>query len=798
MAIIAPTGVAAINAGGVTIHSFFQLPLSPFIPSVPDGGLLNAGEQINTPHTLLKGLRYTNEKKRLIRQLELLIIDEISMVRCDLLDTIDVVLRHTRFRHKEPFGGVQVLFIGDMFQLPPVIKGPEQMLLSQYYEGPYFFNSYVLRDHPPINIEFNKIYRQSEEKFIRLLNQVRDNAVDEEGKKLLESKYQPDFHPESQEGYIILTTHNNKAIQINNYELDKLESPLSSYEAVVTDDFPDRAYPGEVKLQLKLGAQVMFIRNDSSDRGKRYYNGKIGFISRLEKDKIFVTGKNAEGIEEQEEIEVQREKWENIRYSLNKSSGNLDSELLGSFTQFPLRLAWAITIHKSQGLTFQKAIIDAGEAFAAGQVYVALSRCTSLSGVVLKSRITNSTVLNDPAIIEFSKRSHSRSLLENELVQSKWIYSKTILISTFDFNSVFNIAKELVSLLDEQRSSFNNETALAFDPVYDKIEQLRKTSAQFQVEITKLFEKFQEVKSFVSIQPRINAGAAYFIREISDTSRKLDDLSIDTDSWPVARDVNELVRDLFEQLSRKKYLLEGFAGQFDIDNYHKRRLEFKIPGFRFSAHSTTRSLNTITNHPILLRKLKSLRDQLCAKKQLPVYLVASSKTLEEMVRYLPHTLEQLHMISGFGDAKVEQYGQQFLDLIIDYSTERDLISLIEEKIPKRQRGKKSAKDFKINSSGHESLRMFKEGMSVDQIAADRKLTLQTIETHLMVFIKTGELHIDQLLDIKRYNAIQEALKNYDQTTITQVKNRLGEEYTFNEIRWVVAWNYYQKNLEEAN
>ena len=369
MAVIAPTGVAAINAGGVTIHSFFQLPLEPFFP------------EPNSRHQLISRLRFNSEKKKIFQELEILVIDEISMVRCDILDAIDTVLRHVRQRN-QMFGGVQLLFIGDMLQLPPVIKDHEWNQLTEFYSGLYFFDSLVLKEEPPVYIEFNKIYRQSDERFINVLNQVRNNELDEDGLAILESRYQPTFRRNKKDGYIILTTHNNKANSINIEELADINNKIYSYQADVVEEFSERTFPADELLQLKEGAQVMFIRNDSAENGKRFFNGKIGTVAKLDDEKIFVQCED-----EPFEIEVQKEKWENIRYTLDKSTRKLDSEVLGSFTQFPLRLAWAITIHKSQGLTFEKAIIDAGEAFAAGQVYVALSRCTNLEGMVLQSRI---------------------------------------------------------------------------------------------------------------------------------------------------------------------------------------------------------------------------------------------------------------------------------------------------------------------------------------------------------------------------------------------------------------------------
>src|SRR6185436_15160813 len=411
IAVVAPTGVAAINAGGVTVHSFFQLPISPFIPET--NGFRNNNEATVNKNSLLSKLRMTADKKRVLQELELLIIDEISMVRCDILDAVDTVLRHIRRRYYERFGGVQVLFIGDMFQLPPIIKEQEWSFLKEFYNGPYFFDSRVLQEDPPVYIEFNKIYRQREERFIGVLNQVRNNELDEDGRLLLERSFTPHFKSNKDDGYIILTTHNEKARIKNDSELNRLTAPLFFYKAEIEGDFPENIYPVEEQLQLKIGSQVMFIKNDT-EKIKRYFNGRIGTVVELESDKIVVQCK-----EEPEPIEVKKEKWQNIRYAVDKTTKQLQEEVLGSFTQYPLRLAWAITIHKSQGLTFDKVIIDAGDAFAPGQVYVALSRCTTLDGIVLQSRIRTTNVFTDPRIVQFSNNIISKNAIEQELETSK-------------------------------------------------------------------------------------------------------------------------------------------------------------------------------------------------------------------------------------------------------------------------------------------------------------------------------------------------------------------------------------------
>ncbi|HQX72733.1 MAG TPA: AAA family ATPase, partial [Chitinophagaceae bacterium] len=536
LAVVAPTGVAAINAGGVTIHSFFQLPLAPFIPATNGTGFQSSNPEISNKHSLLSRLRFNSDKKKVLQQLELLVIDEISMVRCDTLDAIDTVLRHIRQRPDERFGGVQLLFIGDMLQLPPVIKEQEWNLLADYYSGHYFFDSKVLQEDPPVYIEFNKIYRQSDQQFIDLLNQVRNNELDKEGMSILESRFQPSFRRSKQDGYIVLTTHNNKASEINANELSSLSGKLYSYDAEVLDEFSDRAYPADEVLHLKVGAQVMFIRNDAAEKGKRYFNGKIGTVAKLEADKIVVQ------CDDDPEIEVQKEKWENIRYTLNKTTRQLDADVLGSFTQFPLRLAWAITIHKSQGLTFEKAIIDAGAAFAPGQVYVALSRCSNLEGMVLQSHISSSSLFSDRRIVEFSQRSASGNQLQQELAIAKKNYQQSVLAGVFDFSNAIDGCKEIMDYLLEHTSSFNPDSFGWTEELSEKLGGLQVTAKKFQTQLRALFQQPVEPEENIALQDRIKVAAVYFNNEINRLLQFIHTSPVITDSRLNAKEYNESIR----------------------------------------------------------------------------------------------------------------------------------------------------------------------------------------------------------------------------------------------------------------
>jgi hypothetical protein len=783
MAVVAPTGVAAINAGGVTMHSFFQLPFSPFIPEMR--GFRNQNETVTNRNTLLSRLRMTTEKKKIFQELELLVIDEISMVRCDMLDAVDTILRHIRRRHNERFGGVQVLFIGDMFQLPPVIKENEWSLLKDFYDSPYFFDSLVIKEEQPVLIEFTKIYRQSEEDFIRVLNQVRNNELDDEGKSLLENRFSTEFRRAKDDGYIILTTHNEKARIKNETELNGLGSKSFSYRAEIEGDFPGSVYPAEEQLQLKVGAQVMFIKNDT-DQVKRYFNGKIGVITELDNEKIIVQCKD-----DQESIEVKKEKWENIHYSLNKTSHQLKEEVLGSFTQYPLRLAWAITIHKSQGLTFEKVIIDAGEAFAPGQVYVALSRCTTLDGIVLQSRIRSAKMFTDQRIVQFS-RSNSAKSIQRELLQSKQNYQLKILLSLFDYKQVIEDSKELNTYLSENISSFNEQASTWICKFLNELEHLQLTAEKFQGQLRKIFDQLEASETNELLRERINAGVQYFLNEQSKFVESVMNCPVITDSRVHAKEVNESLKEIFIVFALKKHLLEGFSGKLDPAAYHSRKKNFIVPPWGVNVYAGVSEQKVESLHPILHQRLRKLRDAICSKTDLPIYIVAGTNTLNEMCRYLPQNITELRMISGFGDAKTEKYGQQFLDVILEYCKEKNLSSLIHEKMPKRERKKSGEKKNKIDTKA-ESFRLYKQGKQIEEIGKERSLTTQTIEGHLAYYVSTGEININDLISKEKILLIEPVAKAFSGESLTPIKEKLGHEISFGEIKLVLAWINYQKD-----
>lgn len=407
--ILAPTGVAAINAGGVTIHSFFQIPFGPFVPD--DSRLRTTATSTENRETIYTTFRYREDKREIIENLELLIIDEISMVRADMLDVIDRILKVFRKKPYLPFGGVQVILIGDTFQLPPIADNEQWSILSQFYKTPFFFSSKIIEQNTPLYIELKIIYRQNEQEFIDLLNRVRVSQVNTNDFSVLNAKYNPTFSGNGSD-YIILATHNNIVNETNLTKLNQLTTELFTYEANESGTFPDKHKPTDHYLKLKVGAQIMFIKNDTGEY-KRYYNGKIGKIKELEEASITVV------FDDESEVEVERAVWNNIEYSYNREQKKIVGKIVGTFEQFPIRLAWAITVHKSQGLTFEKVIADLGRAFAPGQVYVALSRCTSFSGLMLKTKLNSYAIKTDPRVIEFAQNETPGTLITEQLNTGK-------------------------------------------------------------------------------------------------------------------------------------------------------------------------------------------------------------------------------------------------------------------------------------------------------------------------------------------------------------------------------------------
>ncbi len=776
IAIVAPTGVAAINAGGTTIHSFFQLPFAPFIP-INNQHFVK--QDVIDKHNLLSKLRLSTERKEVLQQLELLIIDEISMVRCDVVDAIDLVLRHIRKQHSKPFGGLQVLYIGDMYQLPPVVKEEEWQMLSSCYENPFFFNSLVIIEQPPVYIELKKVYRQSDAGFINLLNQVRNNEMNEADYTLLHSRYLPDFKPNKEDGFITLTTHNNKADTINMKELSEINGQAFSFKAIIEGEFNEKSFPADEFLNIKIGAQVMFVKNDT-EKVRRYYNGKVAVVQKIEDEKIWVNCTYDYG---EQLIEVKKEAWRNIKYSINNKTNQIEEQELGSFKQYPLRLAWAITIHKSQGLTFEKAIIDAGSAFAPGQVYVALSRCTSLEGIVLRSKILYKSLHSDERIVAFSGKQQSSHTQATMLFNATKQYQQDIIKSLFDFNETDQIIGDLLFWIKENDHLGNT--------VYDWLSKIRQQfsiyiqhSTKFSIILEDFFSQNKLPEELDILNQRLVKAGDWFINDLIKTKTLLMQSPAVSDNRQLAKEYNIRLQKLFDSLCFKIHLLDVCISGFSLQGYKEQKLTFKKEPFYVTAYSGGSSyVSKDILYPELYSSLKDKRDEICKEKNVPVYMVCSTQTLEEMTTFLPQTIHDLGKISGFGKIKLKQFGTDFINIIQNFCMLHNLESNTAELPVKKVKLKKSTTSK--NDTKNKTIDLYKQGRSLIQIAEERNLAVSTIEGHLAYFIETGEISIHNLLNNEQQELISNAVKQTGSDSIQAVKVLLPS-ISYGAIRWFIA------------
>lgn len=759
--IVAPTGVAAINAKGVTIHSFFQLPFGPILPN----------DDLNTPSGFKR--KFSKTKINIIKSMDLLIIDEISMVRADLLDGIDKTLRRFRDR-KVVFGGVQVLMIGDLQQLSPVVKDNDWHLLKQFYKNPFFFSSYAYQGCQPISVELKHIYRQDNPKFIDILNEIRTNTLSKASTDELNKRYNPNFIPSDNDGYISLTTHNNKAEQVNNSALANLKGKEKTYNAKIEGKFPEFSYPNKDKLVLKVGAQVMFVKNDSSIE-KRYFNGKIGKVILLDKDEVVIKCPDDEF-----NIITKPEVWDNINYNVDPETKAITENKIGSYTQMPLRLAWSITIHKSQGLTFDKAIIDAEGAFAHGQTYVALSRCKSLEGLVLKSKITSNQIISDNNVIQFNKEAEANQPTELILNQSKSSYQLGLISEIFNFYKFLYPVNRILDIYYKNIGSFQGNIEAPLITIKDTVASLLKVANGFKAQLSELTSKALLPESNNQIQERFIKAINYFK---SQTNSKIIDtyktLNFSTDNKNLEKDFNKQLDTLEELIAIKTLYFSNFNNGFKVNTFLELRAKSVFLTKEKPKKSRTSVIDGTTNVE-LFELLRELRNTIAEKEDLIHFQIFTQKSLYEMCETLPTNKTELLNVNGFGKTRVEKYGKEILKVITDYCNENDIetskaIEVFDKPKPKRKKG-----DTMLTS-----LQIFKAGKSVEQIAFERDLNVNTIIGHLASFIATGEVKITDLISEKHYKELKAIIPKHKFENLSDLKHQIDDKYTYGEIRLVL-------------
>ncbi|WP_205940982.1 helix-turn-helix domain-containing protein [Pedobacter yonginense] len=697
--ICAPTGIAAINAAGVTIHSLFQLPFGAFFPDAA-GNIINQSISFNfnTPKTIVKHMNMQGNKRRMLQELELLVIDEVSMLRADMLDAIDFALRYVRRNRNVPFGGVQVLFIGDLHQLPPVVKNDEWRVMAGFYKSIYFFDALALQNNPPVYIELDKIYRQDDAVFINLLNNLRNNKITPEDTALLRQHFRQDFKPSTDENYITLTTHNNKADSINRERLTQLKNKSYFFEAKIQGEFNEYAYPNDKSLELKVGAQVMFIKNDMTAE-KRYYNGKIGVVHHIEKDLIEI-----ELPDEQTVIEITPYTWENVKYKLNEATNEIQENVAGSFIQYPIKLAWAITVHKSQGLTFDKAIIDVGDAFAPGQAYVALSRLRSLKGLVLTSHLRESGLQQDQNIHYFSSTKQPTEVLTQQISLESYDFIRTYLLTAFDLNLIRYYIKEHLQTFDKGEKSIKQRYDDWTMELYKDFQKIAATADTFINQLKGLFAQQTEHTLF-NVSKRVEAALKYFNPLIKGVS---DRFLAHIDSVKEEKQIKTYVTELLE--------LEILVYE-QLKKMHKSKALLKaiIEGKEFSKADTEALLN-VTERNEQLQKAIQLKGQ-----------------------------------------------------------------VLKVKSPTEKKKKEPKIDTKLIS-----FELYEQGKTLPEIAKERGFSIATIEGHLAYYVSAQQLDVSKLVKSNKIKNISDAVESQKTKSLGTLRDFLGKDYSFGEIKLVLA------------
>lgn len=670
MIVLAPTGVAAINAGGVTIHSFFQLAPGLYLP-----GQNITGREQSSKYS------FSKHKINILRSLDLLVIDEVSMVRCDLLDAIDEVLRRYQNRHL-PFGGVQLLLIGDLQQLAPVTSEDEWQLMRQHgYTTPYFFGSQALMKTDYTTIELTHVYRQADPTFVDMLNQVRDNQIDANTLKVLNSRYQSNFEPKDEEGYITLTTHNVQAQNINQQKLKKLPALPMIYTAEVEGDFPELSYPTDAQLELKIGAQVMFCKNDPAHQ---YYNGKIGQVVKCDKERVWVRctpdSLDSDNPEVEKVLEVTPQEWTNAKYKTNEKTGEITEEIVGKFTQIPLKTAWAITIHKSQGLTFERAIINAGRAFSPGQVYVALSRCRTLEGMVLSTPIPPGVITVDPQVLQYNKFIQDRQPTADDLKKDRRAFIEDILCKVFDFEQLQMRLNYVVRLFDEHLYKQYPIKVSSAKGIRDEVEKdLTQVGRTFQQQIHALSQQTESYDQNLQLQDRVRRATLYYFNKTTELLQDfIDDGLPEIDNkanreqlereFALLKDDYELKVQFFTRFSSHGFSLNGYwdAKAIATMSPEEKKKEEKKKASKTKKDKVEKvhvSENDDIKNQKLFNALREWRNEKAIMLKVPAYTIMHNATIIALANNKPQNLKELLSMPGIGKKILGAFGAELLEII---------------------------------------------------------------------------------------------------------------------------------------
>ncbi len=766
--VTAPTGVAAINAGGVTLHSFFQLPFGPCIPDA---------QAQSYQH------RFSREKRNIINNLDLLVIDEISMVRSDVLDGVDRVLQRFR-QNNAPFGGIQLLMIGDLHQLSPVVKESEKSILEQYYDTPYFFSSLALQQTSVIPIELEHIYRQSDSRFIDLLNRVRDNRLDAASLQGLNTRYDPNFIPEEDAGYINLCTHNNSALAINTDRLRKLPGKSYYYEAEVDGQFPEHTYPTPGSLELKRGAQVMFIRNDTSPE-KRYFNGKIGRITAIGRDNVEVTCEDQAG-----PIKVESSQWDNIDYQMDEEHGEIRQKIIGTFKQYPLKLAWAITVHKSQGLTFDRAIIDLQSAFAHGQVYVALSRCRTLEGIVLSSPLSPSGLRTNRAIHTFLAENQKKKPDQATLQEAKAAYQQRLLLSCFTFGGLESRLGALMTLVKGHSTAVNFLGTAEIQSLFTSVQKdICTVGENFKRQLQGLFKQDVLPGEDPVILERLAKAAGYFSGLLETGLLPfLSNFDFDTDSREVRKRLQDAVTALEEETTTRLSAVQSCRDGFNPAAYLRAisTLQPKKAKKKPAPPDESYQEEDVEHHE-LLKQLKSWRDQKAQEQNVPPYHILHLKVLVQVAIFLPASEKELKQIKGIGTRLCRRHGPDLLSLVGEYRRSRDLQGMVELPPRLKQKAIPFSTDLERPTNTRRiTLDLFEQGLTAKQIADKREFAISTIEGHLSFWIEQGKVPIDAVLPHAKRETLEQLVHSRQEQPLGQLKELAGDGYSYGEIKMVLA------------